>query len=166
MNYVASTDAFTANGYAVSFYNGTLPAFDIIDGTFQLNAFIDDSGSLSLGSGNLSISGIVDTTPEQSFLLTGTLTAFGFYELNSALFEFLFNVTGGNMADLYGGVGGVGGVILHSTGFSGNFGSDFSNSGAGFSDTGTTAPVPEPATLALLLMGIPLIFVTRKWGLV
>ncbi len=97
-------------------------------------------------------------------MLTGNLTAFGFDGSNDPL-EFLFGVTGGSMAGLFGSVGGV---ILSDTGFPGNsFSSNFSNTGLGLSDTGTpTPPVPEPATLALLLMGIPVIFVTRKWGLV
>ena len=84
-------------------------------------------------------------------LLTGDITAFG-YENENDPFEFLFSLTGGDAAGLYGGIGSTGGVILSSifTDFTGFFSSDWSSFGV--SDTGT--PVPEPVTMLLLGSGL------------
>jgi hypothetical protein len=90
--------------------------------------------------------------------LTGTLTDFGFLAAGSDPLEFLFTVTGGDAAGLYGGGAIPGGVILSATGFTGDFTSDFDNLSGGVPGTGTgvsnVAPVPLPAALWLLGAGL------------
>lgn len=161
VNYVYDTadsvGNLTAFGEATSFYDGT-GYYNILNGIFALSAITSDSGTLI--DGNLAISGTVQTVGYSGDLLRGNLTAFGFDGLNDP-FEFLFDITGGSMAGLFSN--NVGGVILSYTGFGGSFNSNFSNTfQEGVSDT--APPVPEPATFALLLIGLPGIFVARKWG--
>src|SRR5262249_41543493 len=95
--YNAGTTHFTAIGTSafldnVLFANGP--------GTFDIDAFIDNSGVL--GSGTVSI-----TDGAAVSLLTGNLTAFGFVPLSGGTLEFLFGVTGGSLAPLFGNEGGI-----------------------------------------------------------
>ena len=152
VNYNANANTFTAIGEASKLNNdGSLPLETIVNGSFNLTAIIDNSGFLSLG--NLIIGGTVPTLSDydSGTLLTGDITAFG-YENENDPFEFLFSLTGGDAAGLYGGIGSTGGVILSSifTDFTGFFSSDWSSFGV--SDTGT--PVPEPVTMLLLGSGL------------
>ncbi len=147
VDYTASTDALTADGFAttIDLGGGQQP---ITSGTFDLDAEINGLGGLV--SGAISIGGTVAALGFNSgTLLTGTLTAFGFPDGGGQTFEFLFDVTGGDAAGDYGSVGGI---LLSSTGFGGSFGSDFGNN-TGVSDT--APPLPEPGLAVLLL---PLIF--------
>ena len=146
-DYDAGTDLFTASGWALTLDDdGAGGVENIIGGTFDLDATISNSGVFS--SGTLSIGGTVATLGFNSgTLLTGNLTAFGFGGANDP-FEFLFDVTGGDAASLYGSTGLV---LLHESGFSGNFVSGTWTSTA-IADTGT--PVPEPASMLPLLGGL------------
>ena len=150
---VYNTDTtFTADGYALTLDDdGIGVAENISIGTFDLDATISNSGVFS--SGTLSIGGTVATLGFNSgTLLTGNLTAFGYGGVNDP-FEFLFDVTGGDAASLYGGVGSTGGVIMSLTSFPSSFGSNWtSGSVSDTSDTGT--PIPEPASMFLLLGGL------------
>jgi hypothetical protein len=137
VDYTASTDALTADGFAstIDLGGGQQP---ITSGTFDLDAEIDGLGGLV--SGTISIGGTVASLGFNSgTLLTGTLTAFGFPDGAGQTFEFLFDVTGGDAA---GGYGSEGGILLSSTGFGGSFGSDFGND-TGVSDTAPAMPEPS-----------------------
>jgi len=151
VTYDAAGDSFIATGFARALDDdGIGTAETIAGGTFNLTATIDAAGILSDGS--LTIGGTVPTLNlNTSPLLTGTLTDFGFLDAGGDPLEFLFNVTGGDAADLYGGVGAVGGVIMGATGFGGTFDSDWSNSGSGVANV---APVPLPAALWLFGTGL------------
>ena len=155
VNYNAGTDAFTAIGFALELDDdGSVPAEAIAGGTFDLTAVIDGSGALSTGS--LSIGGTVASLGFNSgTLLTGNLTAFGFLDSGGDPLEFLFDVTGGDAAGLYGSIGGI---ILGATGFGGNFTSDFDNLVGGVPGTGSAvanvAPVPLPAAIWLFGAGL------------
>jgi hypothetical protein len=84
--------------------------------------------------------------------LTGNLTAFGFKDTGGDPLEFLFSVTGGDAAGLYGGIGSIGGIILSGgTGFTGDFTMDFAGTGSAVADVG---PVPLPAAVWLFGAGL------------
>lgn len=149
VDYNAGTDNFNATGVALTFDDDGihLPLY-ITDGVFSIDATVDELGNPT--GGTLSITG--DVLGYSPTLLTGNLTDFGFQDPPDGgdPFEFLFTVSGGELAiPYYGGLGSVVGVILSAVdgGFDGTFDADFSNSGFGVADT---APIPEPTSLALL----------------
>jgi len=155
VTYNATSDTLNANGFAEELDDdGSVPAEAIAGGSFSLTATIDASGALSAGS--LSIGGTVASLGFNSgTLLTGTLTAFGFPDAGGDPLEFLFDVTGGDAAALYGGGSIPGGIILSDSGFPGSFDSNFDNLvdgvGSGVSDTGV---VPLPAAVWLFGSGL------------
>ena len=145
-----ASGVFTANGIAMTIDDdGIGPSinFDaIVANSFSLTAMIDGSGSLS--SGSISITGsITSLSATSGTLLTGTLTDIGFPDAGGNPLEFLFDVTGGDLASLYGGLGGV---ILSGSGLpisSTPWANDFSNNGRGLSDTFSVVPVPAAVWL-------------------
>lgn len=141
VDYNAGADSLIASGFAQQLNSGGL--FNIAGGSFDLNASIADDGSLAGGA--LAIGGTVAGLGFNSgTLLTGTLSAFGFNQANDPL-EFLFDVTGGDAASLYGDLGGI---ILSNAGFPGNWARDFSSGPfQSFSDVGTLVPVPAAVWL-------------------
>lgn len=158
VTYDAATDSFAANGTAFELDDdGSVPAEAIAGGTFDIAATIDASGNLT--GGTLSIGGTVASLGFNSgTLFTGTLTAFGFPTAGGDPLEFLFAVTGGDAAGLYGGGSVPGGVILGESGFTGDFTSDFDNLIGGVPGTGAgvanVAPVPLPAAVWLFGAGL------------
>ena len=156
VTYDADTDSFSASGFALELDDdGSVPAEAISGGTFDLSAIIDDAGALVGGS--LTIGGTVASLGFNSgTLLTGTLTAFGFPDAGGDPLEFLFDVTGGDLAPLYGSL--PGGVILSFTDFTGDFTADFDNLINGDPGTGSAvanvAPVPVPAAVWLFGSGL------------
>lgn len=163
--YTAATDEFIASGWSLSMFDGNGDPVNIDPaGSFDIGATIDETGAPTGGA--LAITGQVLTFGPT--LLTAELTAFGYLDGGGDLFEFLFTVTGGDLAttEFYGEPGTVVGVILDANGsdFSGSFNSDFNNNfgmpgfGMGVSDT---APIPEPSSLLLLLVGGVLAFRRR-----
>jgi hypothetical protein len=138
VDYTASGDALTADGLAATIDLDGGGQQTITSGTFDLDATIDDLGSLV--SGTIAIGGTVASLGFNSgTLLTGTLTAFGFPDGAGQTFEFLFDVTGGDAAGDYGSVGGI---LLSNTGFGGSFESDFGHAD-GVSDTAPAMPEPS-----------------------
>ena len=68
--------------------------------------------------------------------------------------EFLFDITGGDAAGLFGGAGSTAGVILSQSGYTGSFAADFSSAPfGGLADTFGTQAVDSPGTLALMFLG-------------
>lgn len=111
-----------------------------------MSASIDDAGTL--GGGTLSVGGTIASLGFNSgTLLTGSLTALG-SDAATGVIDFLFSVTGGDAAGLFGSIGAV---TLGSTGFSGSFAADFNNNGDGTADV---RRVPEPAALWLFGAGL------------
>ncbi|MBL7215075.1 MAG: PEP-CTERM sorting domain-containing protein [Phycisphaerae bacterium] len=162
IDVVYSAGTLTATGWATELdADGddvdNLAITDTTSSSFALSASIDGSGTLSDGS--VTISGKISGLGFNSgTLLTGNITGFGFDETGGEVLEFVFNVTGGDAADLYGD--GSIGIIMGFTGFSGgSWGGDFDNCygfpGEGYGNAvSDTAPVvPEPATLVLLAGG-------------
>ena len=159
VNYIAGAQSLTAQGFAIQL--DAPPVQSITDGTFDLVASIDNGGNL-LG-GTLDIGGTIAGLSTTSTLLTGTLTDFGFPDAGGDPLEFLFNVTGGDAATLYGGIGAVGGVILSGFSLPASLFTEDWTSGA-FQAVADVAPVPLPA--AFWMFGSALIglagFVRRK----
>ncbi len=151
VTYTASTDQLVVSGFATQFSNSGISG--ITGGTFNLNATIDDSGTLT--SGLFTIGGTIASLGYNSgILLTGALNNFGFGTTETL--EFTFGVTGGDAQSLYSGLGGI---ILSNSGYSSSFSSDWNNNsglagfGYGQSDTGVSA-IPEPSTYALFALGL------------
>ena len=157
VEYDADTDIFSAEGIAEGLDLDGLapPDHHIHAGTFAVSATIDDGGVASDGS--LQIGGTIGTLGAVSgTLLTGTLTEFGFPDSGPGLFEFVFDVTGGDLAPQFYPQSGV---ILDaqdfglSTGFGGSFDGSFSNVGTGNADVFATV-IPEPITAGTSLLGL------------
>ena len=167
VTYNASTGALLASGFALTLDDdGSAPPEAIISGTSMVTATIDTTGSLI--GGTVSIGGTVPTLAMNSgVLLQGIVSGFGFSDVIGVdTLEFLFDITAGDAADLYGGAGTTVGIIMGSTGFSGTFAQDFDNlmfsmpgTGAGYSDT--CSLTPEPTSLALLLLALPAVRLRR-----
>lgn len=146
------------------------PAGSIINstGTFSLVANINEAAQtanamLTLG-GEIPGLGFNSAT-----LLTGSLVSTAadrtFGATANGPLEFLFDVTGGDAAGLFGSTAGV---ILSNSGYTGSFGSAFDNASLGtpFLPAGQTdtfgVTVPEPGTLLLLAAGGLLLHGRRK----
>lgn len=157
VSYDATSDILTASGFALEL--NVPPTETIAGGTFDLTANINDLGDAF--GGTLDIGGTIAGLGFNSgTLLTGTLSAFG-GATGSDTLEFLFDVTGGDAAGLFGDTAGV---ILNNVG-STNLPADFASnfSGPVFGSTADTfAQVPEPGTLGLLLAGGGLLGLSRR----
>jgi len=146
VDYDAFTGAFTAVGTAQRL-NQVNP---ITNGAFELNATIDSFGVASGGS--LTIAGTVDVPGEGSkgpSLLVGTLAEFGFPATTGSL-DFVFDLTGGDLADLYGDRVAV---ILDQSGFAGTFLQSFGAQLA-VADSVAFTTVPEPVTAAMGMLAM------------
>jgi len=140
-------------------------------GSFELSVRVSDGGAVLGGTdedlkiqGHLDLNGDMTEDPGEPVgtLLTGRVTQFGFPDAGGDPLEFVFTVTGGQIADLYGGAGSLGGVTLWQSGFGGSLTTDFNNAmipgvafGIGVSDTYV---VPEPITA---LVAVPIGFLFR-----
>ncbi len=152
VSYNAETQRFTANGVAMTYYDGNTQE-DINGGNFEISAIIDNDGNLI--SGNLTIGGTVPTLTglNSGTLLIGELNGeyFGF---GANLLEFTFTPNGGDAKDDFIAVNPLGGVLLTYgmfSSFPGSFTNNFSNLGMGYCDT---APVPIPGAIWLLGSGL------------
>lgn len=159
VDYVAGIDLFTAVGEATALDIDGLapPDHPISSGSWSISATIDDSGNP--GPGTLTISG--DVLSESGLLLSGDLVAFGYLDAGGETFEFLFDVTGGDLEPLFGSRVGV---ILNAwnSGFGGSFGTNFGNDGfSGFADTFSQV-VPEPSAFVLASIGAAMACIRRR----
>jgi len=147
--YDPNSMQFTETGRPLTY---SLPtSYNITNTTttsYSLTATIDHTGSAT--GGTLSILGKISALGFTSgTLLTGTLApapAFGYgNSTNGDPFEFLFTVTGGDMAGDFGSTAGVI-ISAKSTNYV-DWSHSFSN---GSGATNDTFRVPEPASLILL----------------
>jgi len=154
-----SFNAGTGIGSLTAFGGASLlnlpPGQGISIGLFDLNATIDTNTTTA--SGSLVINGT--SGPFVDPLLTGTLNTFGAGP-NDPL-EFLFGSLGGSVAANFGSTAGV---ILSNTGFTGSLTTNFGTGGSfgASADTFARQAVPEPGTLALMLLGSGVLAATRR----
>jgi hypothetical protein len=177
--YTASTDTFTAIGSSATFdVNGIAPPdYNISAGgspseQFAINMTVNPANG-ALSSGTITITGKINTakvdaaapnvSATSGTLLTGNLTNFGFPTAGGTVFEFIFTVTGGDLASFYGGNGATAGSIVNEqsgeTGnipFTGSFTSNFQNTSNSFSLNGVsdTFVVPEPMSLGMAILSL------------
>ena len=170
MAYDATAEELTASGFPNELDDNGLPGDNFpIDSTptpssFSLTANIDNGGNL-LG-GDFIVTGSIDDAPIgpiDGVLLTGDLSALGFPDAGGDPIEFLYEVTGGLLAGVFGGIGETGGIILedNSLNFTGSWANDFNNIGSTLGTANIVVPrqdvpgvVPEPVTAGLSTLGI------------
>jgi hypothetical protein len=120
----------SASGIAEVFTPPGSPAGNITDGTFDIFANINfntqtANGTLNIGGTLAGFGFNSGTLLTGNFLSTAGNQTFGAGAGDPL--EFLFSVTGGDAADLYGGIGSTAGIILSQSGYTGSFDGDFSS---------------------------------------
>lgn len=182
--YNASSHILAASGMANCISVGdpespdnpiTFDEDSLLNGTFLLSAIVDNAGVAS--SGSLTMGGKVLGYGETGPLLTANnisyFNSFFTTTLNPsrdwAMFEFVFDITGGEMADMFGGLGAQVYIDLTwvqpaagvaESQFTGNFdnlvGVNYFGEGTGNAMADTVTVIPEPITVLLLGLGIVL----------
>jgi hypothetical protein len=187
--YNAASHTFAANGMAtcISIGNPEDPENPIVFdedslgmGTFLISATVDNAGAIS--SGSLTLGGRVLGYGSTGPLLTANNPSFfnAFFtdtlnpSMDVGMFELLFDVSGGEMANMFGGLGAKVGVIIGYTAvgpdvtqnqFTANFDDLFGHTfgeGWGTSCADVAQPIPEPAMLSLLAVGAAALLRKRK----
>lgn len=161
--YDAATKSLLVTGTAVAIdYDGSAPPdASVLNGgvgnpaSFIINIQVDNDGTLIGGNAghDLEIKGRIANGPHPSpvygDLLTAEIYAFGYATSAPFIMEFKFWVTGGNQAAQFGSEAGV--IFNTVSGFSGSFANNFTTSTSGSADT---FALPEPASAALLAVGM------------
>lgn len=154
---------FQASGYtfALDLDGIAPPDHAVAGGLISILATVDTSGNAS--GGTLLISGTIAGLGFNSgTLLTGTLLDFGFTNSANSPLEFLWVVTGGDAASLFGTRAGT---IMAGSGFPGQWAVSFDNLIQGQPETGMattdtfkqreeTPAVPEPMTALMSLLSL------------
>ena len=154
-NISGSTGHLHVDGIPTTLYPNGYPGSSaqvINSGDFTLDAYLDLSNNDALSStptSSFTISGSLSAAPATT-LLTGTLTAFGFYgDEGFLMFDVTFNVTGGTLQSAYGSTGyaifSATPEEFHST-FDTSFSSALGDTGGGDVQA-LSAPAPSPAVL-------------------
>jgi hypothetical protein len=145
--YIATTGAFTANGWAMTLDTGTTQTS--ITQPFVLTANINNAGVAT--SGNLTIGG--GATP---LLSSATLLGFAFNPVQGGALEFLFGTPGGSyVPSLYVLNKPVDVMLTVGNSFLGNFATSWSSSSntAMVREDPPPTGTPEPSVLLLMLAG-------------
>ena len=142
---VTDEGSFEAHGIATSYEDsGGLESISPpAGGTFDLSIKVKSSGAV-LPGGTLTIGGALSGAPGP-LLLAGTIKAFGFTTVpGENIFDFRFDVTGGDLADEMGPE--VGTILTSFTGFfTGSLEDDFHSFIP--SAVADTFPTPEPTSV-------------------
>jgi hypothetical protein len=156
--------SFTAKPITITFDGLTLTNIGGDNRFYRADLIVDSSGNWVSGiiGDDLAIVGDVAEGGPSGTLLTGEIIKFGFFDVpgRSALFDFVFRVTGGELADEFGGIGTIGGdfVTAEDSNFLANLGEadggwDVNHSGRKVKHD--TAPViPIPSTVLLFGAGL------------
>ena len=154
-----STGTFTITGYPTSFKvaNGNGPYGIAGNSVYDLTALINKNTG-QLISGSLLIGGTISSAsvPNASSgtLLTATLTNFGFSNSGGDFFQFVANITGGDLAHYYSSTMGIQ-VDASDSEFAGSFLTSFSTDVfATTSDNASFNVVPEPSAVFLMLTSL------------
>jgi hypothetical protein len=165
-----TTGVLTASGVTSDYFDpegNDNPVMDSWDpdsqigtpGSFNLTINLDTDGTLLSGTVSFAAAdGVWDPTLTYQILpagtlLEGNLTAFGFQggsrQTGWGAFDFTFDVTGGELANVYGPAAGT---LLNTMDFvfDGSFTSNFTVPGVGVADT-VMEVVPEPGSLLLMV---------------
>lgn len=170
VGYVPSssgTGTFSVEGYPSTFtIAGTNSQYTMSSSTlYDLTAEINQSTGQAT-SGTLAIEGtIMPLGATTGTLLTGNLSQFGYQTAGGDSFEFVFNVTGGDLAPYYSGQIGVI-LAVPSSSFLGDFSTSFNNgSSPAYSDNFSfPTAVPEPCSAVLLgAIGCALVLLNRRF---
>jgi hypothetical protein len=150
------SDAFVASGFALDYDDGTPPNDTILGGSFLITASINDAGVATAGA--LDIGGTIGLLGPT--LLTASLVDFGYADAGGELLQFVFAVTGGDLAGSYGGIGALVGVNLDvdADGYPAGWTKSWNNNdgipGAGGGVSDTAPLVPAPAAGGLLALAL------------
>jgi hypothetical protein len=154
----STSGVFSADGFALQLTTAIPTNEAITGGSFDLTANIQES--LGTADGVLSIGGTIGNLGFNSnTLITGTLLQVG--GINMAL-NFLFNVTGGDAAALYGGIGSTIGVIMNFTGYNGGFNAAFASDIENASSDTFAVEVSTPNSLSIFLIGFIALGLRKK----
>ena len=166
LQFNAGSGAFDASGLPLSVRFTGLDGTHAVSGIagLSINLQIDGDGNASSGTGlhDFALWGEVSDgiNSYTGTLLTGSLLDFGFLDTGTFVdvFDFLFDVTGGSMASLFGtaNIGVV--MIAERSSFTGDFTQNFASTRI----KGTIGRVPEPATLWLAGLALGTIGVLRR----
>ncbi len=148
-----STGTLSVTGFPLTL---TLAAsaspLQVSNGSYDLTAQINQNTGQAT-SGSLEIGGTISPIASSGTLLTGTLSEFASSASSGGgIFEFLFNVTGGDLAPYYPTQVGVELTATGST-FTGSFLTSFAlTANQGVADNFNFVNVPEPGTGVLCLV--------------
>jgi hypothetical protein len=162
--YTAADGRVSFSATPITIYDGTnLVNIGGASRFYRADLYVDSSGNFVSGvpGDDLAIVGDIAGGPSGT-LLTGEIIQFGFYDVpgQRALFDFVFEVTGGALQDDFGGLGKLGGDVIgaENTDFLANL--DQADGGWLVNHSGTkvkhdTAPMipPVPIPPAVFIFG-------------
>jgi hypothetical protein len=158
LNYDSGTGLLSIDATPI-FYQDPVPDIFVFSagGTVSIDIEVDSTGALVGGilGDDLVVTGDVDTY--SGTLLTADVSQFGFFDSGgtSDSYDFLFTITGGALASVFGGTGADLAVVVDSeqSNFSGVFTSDFSGEAKGTMGPPTVPPSAVPVPAAAWLFG-------------